>query len=121
MKRVALNAKIVLGGVDISNHVTRWSVGAGVNELYVAQIDVVDNPSVIEIVQGVRHRSGNRVAIKDKIVIKGGAHHVDISRWISGYDKRSRVGEFDTIRLYVQCDSESLRINDATPWEETTG
>lgn len=119
-KRVALNAKIVFGGIDISTYVTRWSVGAAVNTLYMAEIDVLDNPGIIEIVKDVRQKNGMRVAFNDRIILKGGriAGNVDVGRWVRGYEKVSKVGDADVIRLHVQCDSEALSINDTTPWEE---
>jgi hypothetical protein len=121
-KKIYTDARIILGGKDISDHVTRWAIEGRVGKLYAAELDIIARRDVIEIVQGAgyapesvkRSKNGTRVAVNDKILIKG----VDISRWISGYDLRSHVGELDTIRLYVLCDAEVLSINDTTPWEK---
>lgn len=138
-KKVNTGARIVLGGEDISEFVVRWSVGAAIGDLYVAEIDLIDTRSVIVIEQDAQDnranilsgmdlesitgkqqyiagavRTGGRVPLADVIKVKG----VDVSAWISGYDRLTRVCEADVIRLHVQCDSEVLSINGSTPWEE---
>lgn len=130
-KCVNKGARIILGGSDITDHVNRWAVIGEIGQLYEAEIDILDDPRVITIEQTescvsvtrkpetavggckVAHR-GLRVAKDDVIQIKG----EDISRWISRYDRISRVGNADTIRLYVQCDRDVLSINGTHPWED---
>ena len=127
-KKVNRGARIVLGNTDISEYVVRWSVGGEVGGLYVAEIDILDYPQVIVIDREERRsvsrntakggaqvlHKGVRVPLADKVLIKG----TDISRWIGRYDHITRPGEADIIRLYVQCDSEVLSINNTTPWED---
>jgi hypothetical protein len=115
MKRVNKGAHIVLCGVDLSESLAGWSVGARLGDLYVAEIDLIDTPE-IEIDQDSRGRAQNgvRVPISDQIRVMG----VDISSWIFRYERHSNVGEPDIIRFFVQCDSEVLSINGTTPWED---
>lgn len=130
-KRINKGARILLGGVDVSDITTRWQVGAATGELYEAQIDLLDLPSRIKTIRPpnsfnrpsknpqtasggaeVIHRL--RVATDDTILVGG----VDISKWITGYERVSSVGKADVVRLHVQCDTDVLSINGAHPWED---
>lgn len=120
----------MLGGKNIADIVTRWQIGAAVGAIYMAQIDVLDDPSRVEIVRadtvamsmGPRtavdgsevHHPGIRFGQKDRVLIDGS----DISSWIAGYDRITRAGSSDIIRLHVHCDSDVLSINGTTPWEQ---
>lgn len=114
-KTVYTDARIILGGVDVSERVSRWSVGAKIGSLYIAEIDIQDTPEIIAISQDSRGRNkhGLRIPISDQVKVGG----VDISSWIYRYDRITRVDKADVIRLYVQCDRDVLSINGTHPWE----
>src|SRR4051794_39219328 len=109
-KKVARGARIILGGADISDICTRWAVIGEVGEIYMAELDLLDIPSEIEIVRsqsihahdkpvtaegGCKLVHRLRTSFEDRIIVKG----ADVSRWVSRYDRITRVGFGDTIRL----------------------
>lgn len=118
-KKVYTDGKFFLGGVDVSDSVHAWSVGATIGELHMAEITLQDNPKLIRITErDERSKFGVRVSTNAKIEVSAGdGVWADISNWVSGWDKIVRVGRVDLIRLRIQADRDVLSINGTTPWE----
>lgn len=112
-KKVFVQARIVLGGVDVSDTVMRWSVGGKVGELYTAELDLIKTDQ-LQIRRRGEHLTGGRSYTHNDVVTVGG---VDISKWLTTYHEIASVKELDGVRLFIQADRDVLSINGTHPWE----
>lgn len=113
-KQAYKDARIILGGVDVSDTVVRWSVGAKIGHLYVAKIDLIKTDQLKIAKKGEYLPGGRRVVTVNDVITVGG---VDISKWIARYQEITRVRKSDEVRLFVQADKDVLSINGTHPWE----
>lgn len=116
-KYVCRNSSIILGGVDVSDRISRWAVVARVNDLIVVELDYIDDGRLRFIEKDRVMRGGLRVARN------GGERtifidDVNISSWVYSYERVVRIGELDIYRLHLHADREVLSINGMHPWEE---
>ena len=109
-KSVFTKGKITLGGVDVSDHVTRWSIDARVGDLYVCRLHLIGHKDIVSF------------PYRDVTLVKGQFGVTDVSAWIASYWTRHYPDErSDTLVLNVQCDRNVLCINGTYPWEPPEG
>ena len=122
VKTVATAALIKLGGHDISEWVTRWSVESEVGEINTASVDILKGeggPVTVTKAFARDDRHG-----KVEYAPNGGGNRpgaifiydTDITSHVAQYCEVYRPGKGAVYRLFLHADAEILTINGTAPW-----
>lgn len=118
-KSVALKARIILGGQDVSDLVTRWKYEAKIGELNVVELDFLKKDEVFKIDRLV---DGSEIAVTANGITytryaKITVNDVDISSHVNSWAVLHGPRAADIVQLVLCADRDILQINGGYPWE----